>query len=103
MPLKRPRRDDFESEPDYLIACLRYLDARFPGREGQRKRIAAFERWESSSSTPERMRARLGQLFMDEWPLSDEKRAELDRLVAAWNALPSEVQNRVHQERKRTT
>jgi hypothetical protein len=100
MKLKHPKRERYASEVDYLLACLRFLDAAFPGREGQRKRIAHFERWETA---PQRLRARIGELLLDDWPLSDEKRAELDRLMAAWNTLPRDVQNRVHQERKRTS
>jgi hypothetical protein len=58
MALKRPKRKHYESEPDFLLACLRYLDAKFPGREGQRKRLVAWERWEREHD-PDALRARI--------------------------------------------
>jgi hypothetical protein len=100
MKIKHPKRERYASEVDYLIACLRFLDAAFPGREGQRKRIARFQRWES---TPERLRTRLGELLLADGPLTGENRAEFDRLLAAWQALPDDVQQRINEERKRTT
>lgn len=84
MSLKRPRRRDYASEPDFLLACLRYLDAKFPGREGQRKRIAAWQRWSAESDT-ETLRARIRDLILAD-NLTDEESAELDELIDAWKA-----------------
>lgn len=82
MGLKRPRRADFASDPEWHVACLRYLDAKWPGREGQRKRIAAFARWDAEHST-ERVRTRLRELVeIDDW--TAEQADEFDRLAAAW-------------------
>lgn len=82
MAIKRPKRKHYESEPDWLLACLRYLDARYPGREGQRKRVAAWARWEREHDA-EALRARIRELVeLDEW--TDDEAAEFDRLAAAW-------------------
>lgn len=82
MAIKRPKRKHYDSEPDFLLACLRYLDAKFPGREGQRKRVAAWRRWEHENS-PDALRARLRDLVeLDEW--TDTEAAEFDVLAAAW-------------------
>lgn len=82
MSVKRPKRRNYDSEPDFLLACLRYLDAKYPGREGQRKRIAAWERW-TLEHDPDALRARIRELVaLDEWT-SDEA-AEFDRLAEAW-------------------
>ena len=82
MSLKRPKRRDYASDPDWHVACLRYLDAKWPGREGQRKRIAAFARWEAEYST-ERVRARIADLLeIDDW--TAEEADEFDRLAALW-------------------
>ena len=84
MALKRPKRRRYESEPDYLLACLRYLVAKYPGREGQRKREATWRRW-TEEPDADALRRRIGELIqLDDWT-SDEA-AEFDRLVAAWKA-----------------
>lgn len=82
MSVKRPKRRNYDSEPDFLLACLRYLDAKFPGREGQRKRIAAWARWEREH-TPDSLRKRLVELIdLDDWTAEDA--AEFQRLAALW-------------------
>lgn len=84
MAIKRPKRKHYESEPDFLLACLRYLDAKFPGREGQRKRLAAWARW-TQEHDAEALRRRIRDLVeLDEW--TDGDAAEFDRLVSAWKA-----------------
>lgn len=83
--VKRPQRGSYASEPDYLLACLRYLDAKFPGREGQRKRIAAFRRWERETADDDRLRERIRELIeRDEWSASDAD--EWGHLIVAWLA-----------------
>ncbi|MFS0794587.1 hypothetical protein [Microbacterium sp. 1P10AE] len=84
MSLKRPRRRDYGSEPDWLNACLRYLDAKWPAREDFRKRIAAWQRWSVESDT-ETLRARIRDLILAD-TLTDEESAELDELIDAWKA-----------------
>lgn len=82
MAIKRPKRRHYDSEPDFLLACLRYLDTKFPGREGQRKRLAAWRRWEEEHD-PDVLRSRIRDLVeLDEW--TDAEAAEFDRLAAAW-------------------
>lgn len=83
MGVKRPRRSEYKSEPDYLNACLRYLDAKYPEREEQRKRVAAWMRWEME--TDERLRARIGELILAD-DLTDAEDDELDRLTDEWKA-----------------
>ena len=86
MAIKRPKRRHYESEPNFLLACLRYLDAKYPGREGQRKRVAAWARWERESAVernPNALRDRIRDLVeLDEW--TDDEAAEFGRLAAAW-------------------
>jgi hypothetical protein len=53
MSVKRPKRAEYESEPAYLTACLKYLDLRYPGVDGQRKRIVAFTRWSAETAKAE--------------------------------------------------
>lgn len=78
MSVKRPKRRNYESEPDFLLACLRYLDAKYPGREGQRKRLAAWQRWEIERDAEPDI-ARLRELVaLDD--LTDAEAAELARL-----------------------
>lgn len=84
MAIKRPRRERFVSEPGYLLACLRYLDAKYPGREGQRKRLAAWRRWELAHDA-DFLRSRLRELVELD-AMSPEDEAEFDRLAAAWKA-----------------
>lgn len=85
MSLKRPRRHNYDSEPDFLIACLRYLDAKHPGRKGQGKRIAAWNRW-SVESDVESLRIRIRDLILAD-ELTPGESDELDRLIADWKAL----------------
>lgn len=82
MAIKRPRRHRYESEPEFLLACLRYLDAKYPGREGQRKRLTAWRRWDEEHDV-DALRARIRDLVeLDEW--TDDEAVEFDRLAAAW-------------------
>lgn len=82
MSIKRPRREQYASEPAWLNACLRYLDAKYPEREQYRERIAAFERWEAEHDL-EAMRARIGELMATtDW--TTEEADEFDRLATAW-------------------
>lgn len=84
MALKRPRQRNYDSEPDFLLACLRYLDAKYPGREGTRKRVAAWQRWNEEHDA-DVLRSRLRELVeLDAMSPADE--AEFDRLAAAWKA-----------------
>ena len=85
MSVKRPKRRNYDSEPDFLMACLRYLDAKFPGREGQRKRIAAWARWEREHD-PEAILPRIRELLRCD-DLTPSEDAELDRLMDAWKTL----------------
>lgn len=85
MAVKRPKRRHYESEPDFLIACLRYLDARHPGLEGQRKRAAAWQRW-AEEHDPAGVRSRIRELLRVD-DLTPDEDAELDRLIAAWKTL----------------
>lgn len=83
MSIKRPRREAFGSEPDYLLACLRYLDAKYPGREGQRKRLAAFRRWDLEHADEDRLRNRIRELIeLDDW--TDADADEWQHLTDAW-------------------
>ena len=78
MSVKRPRRRNYESEPAYLNACLRYLDAKYPRRDQIRKRIAAWQRWEIERDDEPDV-ARLRELVaLDD--LTDDEAAELARL-----------------------
>ncbi|MEV8265847.1 hypothetical protein AB0P00_17050 [Microbacterium sp. NPDC077057] len=82
MAIKRPKRKQYESEPEFLLACLRYLDAKYPGREGERKRLTVWQRWEGERE-PDALRARIRDLVeLDDW--TDAEAAEFDRLAAAW-------------------
>lgn len=85
MSLKRPRRHNYGSEPDFLNACLRYLDAKWPAREDYRHRIAAWNRW-SAESDAESLRARIRDLILAD-ELTAEESDELDRLIHDWKAL----------------
>lgn len=90
MAIKRPKRERYASEPDYLLACLRYLDARYPGREGQRKRVAAWQRW-TVEHDADALRRRIWELFeLDPW--TDDEADEFDRLARAWKARLSDEQ-----------
>lgn len=82
MSVKRPRRRNYESEPDFLLACLRYLDAKYPGREGQRRRIAAWRRWEIERDAEPDV-ARLRELIALD-ALTDAEADEFDRLAAEY-------------------
>ncbi len=86
MSVKRPKRRNYESEPDFLLACLRYLDAKYPGREGQRKRLATWRRWEierDSEPDVESLRARLSELIeSDDWTEADAD--EFAQLSIEW-------------------
>ena len=75
--MNEPRRGDFESDPDYLIAALTWLDATFPRRVSVRDRLAAWARLERERD-PEWVRRRLLELIDDP---SDEARAEFARLA----------------------
>lgn len=89
MAIKRPRRDEYGSEPDFLLACLRYLDAKYPGREGQRKRVIAWQRW-TLEHDAEALRARIRELVeLDD--LTDAEADEFEKLAAAWRARNREV------------
>lgn len=84
MAIKRPRRENYSSEVEFLLACLHYLDLKHPGREGQRKRVIAWMRW-SEEHDPEMLRARIGELVaLDDW--TPKEAAEFDRLAAIWRA-----------------
>lgn len=90
MAIKRPRREQYASEPDFLLACLRYLDTKYPGREGQRKRVIAWQRWTLEHDT-EALHARIRELVaLDEW--TADEAAEFDRLAAAWRSRVRTVQ-----------
>ncbi|MGW9627633.1 hypothetical protein [Microbacterium sp. NPDC055521] len=84
MSVKRPRRHRYDSEPAYLLACLRYLDAKYPGREGQRQRVAAWQRWHDEPDL-DALRERIVALIDNDNPTPADD-AEFDRLVAAWKA-----------------
>lgn len=84
MAIKRPKRHNYESEPAFLLACLRYLDAKYPGREGQRKRLVAWQRW-TQENDADALRSRIRELVkLDEW--TDAESDEFDRLAAAWRS-----------------
>lgn len=85
MALKRPHRRDYDSEPDWLNACLRYLDAKWPAREDYRHRIAAWKRWDAESDV-EKLRSRIRDLILAD-DLTAEESDELDRLIHDWKAL----------------
>ncbi len=81
MALKRPRRRDYDSEPEWLNACLRYLDAKWPAREDQRKRVQAFARWDAEASIePARVIERLRELIVRD-DLTPDEEAEFERLA----------------------
>lgn len=84
MSIKRPKRENYPSEPDFLIACLRYLDAKHPGREGQRRRVAAWKRWNGEHST-DALRDQIRDLVMLDRSLTEAEEVELLDLVAAWH------------------
>lgn len=88
MSVKRPKRRNYASEPDFLLACLRYLDAKYPGREGQRKRLVAWRRWEIERDTEpdvESLRARIRELVAID-DLTEDEADELARLSVEWRA-----------------
>lgn len=89
MAIKRPRRHRYESEPDFLLACLRYLDTKYPGREGQRKRLATWRRWNEEHDDAA-LRARILELIELD-ALSPDEDDELDRLIALWKAQRASV------------
>lgn len=84
MTIKRPKRDSYPSEPDFLIACLRYLDAKHPGREGQRRRVAAWKRWSEQPDT-DALRDEIRDLVMLDRSLTEAEEVALLELVAAWH------------------
>ncbi|AZC14563.1 hypothetical protein DT073_13355 [Microbacterium sp. ABRD28] len=76
---ERPRRVDYRSDPDFLVACLVWLDHTFPKR---RKRIAEWQRLERESDV-DYVRERLRELLaLDE--STEEEDAEFARLAAVW-------------------
>ena len=75
--MNEPRRGDFESDPDYLIAALTWLDYAYPKRVSTRARLAAWARLERERN-PGWVRRRLLELIDDP---SDEARAEFARLA----------------------
>ena len=75
--MDEPRRGDFESDPDYLIAALTWLDATYPKRVSMRGRVAAWARIVDERD-PEYVRRRLLELIDDP---SDAARAEFARLA----------------------
>lgn len=78
----RPRRGDFASEPEYLIACLVYLDHAFPERVQKRERAAEFARLEMEADI-DRVVARIRDLLrLDEW--DEAQQEEGDRLMAIY-------------------
>lgn len=85
MGIKRPKRRKYASEPDFLLACLRYLDAKYPGRKGQRKRLVAFARWDAEAE-PERVIARMRELIELDRPFTPAEDVEFDELVVAYRA-----------------
>lgn len=79
MGLKRPRRREFDSEPAWLMACLRYLDAKHP--ESRVLRARAFARWDAQDATdPARVIKRLRELIVLD-DLTPEQEAEFERLA----------------------
>lgn len=84
MGIKRPKRRDYKSEPHYLIASLRYLDAKYPGRVGQRKRVAAWRRWNEEHDA-DVLRDRIRDLVLLDRPFTDAEEAEFLELVATWH------------------
>lgn len=83
----KPRRSEFDNEPDFLVACLEWLDYTFPerGRAGQSARVAEWRRLEASTDR-EAVRARIRALIArDDWSTDDA--AEFDQLAATWKSL----------------
>jgi hypothetical protein len=99
MPIKRPRRADYASEPDFLIACLKYLDAKFPGREGQRQRVAKWRRM-SERHDADVLRDRIRELVMLDTPFTDAEEVEFLELVADWHRAK---QGKTTTQQKRST
>lgn len=83
MGIKRPKRKKYASEPDYLLACLRYLDAKYPGRKGQRERLAAFRRWDSEFAH-ERVIGRLRELIALDRDFTAAEQAEFNELTTVY-------------------
>ena len=84
---QKPRRSDFDSEPDFLIASLEWLDYEFParGRSGRAARVAAWRHLEAATAR-ETTRARIVALIeVDAWTPAEA--AEFDRLAVQWKAL----------------
>lgn len=80
---RKPHRADFDSEPDFLLACLEWLDYSYPERgRDQSARIAEWRELDEAAEF-ERVRARLRELHaLDEW--TDDDEAEFDVLAEAW-------------------
>ena len=84
MAIKRPKRKRYPSDVEWHLACLRYLDAKYPGREGQRKRVVAFARW-TTEQDADLLRARIRELMLLDRPLTDDEDADLLDLIAQWH------------------
>jgi hypothetical protein len=85
-----PRRIDFRSEPEYLIACLEHLDREWVGRHDIYERALAFKRIDASTTPLQRCCARMVELICieldgGEWSPAEE--SEWNHLVAARRAL----------------
>lgn len=77
---QRPRREDYESDPAFLVASLTWLDYAFPRRADHRRRVAEWERLELETHT-ERVAERIRELIaLPEW--DEQQQAEGDRLAA---------------------
>lgn len=97
---QKPHRADFDTEPEYLVACLEWLDYSFPerGRNGRSARIAEWRQLEADADL-ERTRSRLGELIeLDDWTPDDA--AEFDELAASWRS--SRTSRNRHTETKET-
>jgi hypothetical protein len=79
----RPLRGDFDSEPEYLVAALTWLDFTFPKRVAYKARIAEWERLERERD-PKHVRARLVALLDDP---DVEAAAEFARLAEIYKNL----------------
>lgn len=79
---QRPRRVDFGSDPEYLVACLVWLDHTYPERVQHRERIAEYARLELEADE-QRVIARIHELLkIDEW--DEGQQEEGDRLAALY-------------------
>lgn len=83
---RKPHRADFNAEPEFLVACLEWLDYSFPerGRSDRSARIAEWRQIDVAASL-ERTRLRLRELIeLDDWTPGEA--TEFDELAATWRS-----------------